>query len=92
MYLRALYMQEVMPKVVAMAVSTVITMLMILLQRLLFLLFIVISFLVCVKFCAKSAENYCLSYFSLVGTPVYHEGLVPGRCTQRPYFLLIVQR
>ena len=49
MYLRSLYMQEVMPKVVAMAVSTVITMLIILLQML-FLLFIVISFLVCVKF------------------------------------------
>ena len=47
-------MQEVMPKVVAMAVSTVITMLMILLQRLLFLLFIVISFLVCVKFRATT--------------------------------------
>ena len=63
MYLRALYMQDVMPKVVAMAVSTVITMLITLLQML-FLLFIVISFLVCVKFRAKSAENYCLSYFT----------------------------
>jgi hypothetical protein len=91
MYLRALYMHDVMPKVVAIAVSTVITMLITLLQML-FLLFIVISFLVCVKFRAKSAENYCLSCFSLVGTPVYHEELIPGRCTQRPYFLLIVQR
>ena len=47
-------MHDVMPKVVAIAVSTVITMLMILLQRLLFLLFIVISFLVCVKFRATT--------------------------------------
>ena len=41
---------------------------------------------------AKSAENYCLSCFSLVGTLVYHEELIPGRSTQRPYFLLIFQR
>ena len=46
-------MHDVMPKVVAIAVSTVITMLITLLQML-FLLFIVISFLVCVKFRATT--------------------------------------
>ena len=53
MYLRAPYMHDVMPKVVAIAVSTVITMLITLLQML-FLLFIVISFLLCVKFRATT--------------------------------------
>ena len=41
---------------------------------------------------AKGAENYCHSCFLLVGTHIYHEGLIPGRCTQRPYLPLIFQR
>ena len=41
---------------------------------------------------AKSAESYCLSYFTLVGMPIYREELIPGRCTQRPYLPLILQR